>query len=68
MRRFRTLALVAACLLTAESAYTTWSVIAVDRASGTMVSSLTDQDITLQEDANPVRTLRMRCERWKKLL
>jgi hypothetical protein len=28
--------------------------------------SATDQDITPQEDANPVRTLRMRYDAWKK--
>ena len=31
-----------------------------------MFISVTDRDITPQEDANPVKTLRMRFDRWKK--
>ena len=31
-----------------------------------MYLSVTDSDITPQEDANPVKTLRMRYDRWKK--
>jgi uncharacterized Ntn-hydrolase superfamily protein len=31
-----------------------------------MYISVTDRDITPQEDANPVKTLRMRYDRWKK--
>ena len=31
-----------------------------------MYISVTDQDITPQEDANPVKTLRMRYDAWKK--
>lgn len=31
-----------------------------------MYISVTDRDITPQEDANPVKTLRMRFDRWKK--
>lgn len=37
MRRFLTLAFLAAFLLPAQSAYATWSVIALDRATGTVV-------------------------------
>ena len=37
MSRFRTVALLAALLLPAQSAYATWSVIALDRATGTVV-------------------------------
>ncbi len=31
-----------------------------------MYLSVADSDITPQEDANPVKTLRMRYDRWKK--
>lgn len=37
MSRFRTVALVAACLFVAECAEATWSVIAADQSSGTVV-------------------------------